>query len=195
VLQVNALARATGDLSDFLISDRRRPRERRMLVVTGCDRRYRQRGVGYRVSATSQADSEKLPVAMAPRSRRERLSRIRDTPSLRITKNQCLGKISRPGAQEAKRFVRFVESVPLELEWPRRLEANGRQPPADPAKTFSTGIWKLNPRTLLGFPASRFLLVDRRSRCPEGRVPIKCLRLVPHRIGRGRDTIKSQTLS
>jgi hypothetical protein len=51
-------------------------------------------------------------------------------------------KMSRPGARAAKRFVRSVQSAPLEIKiaTARLSSANDARPPGCPAKTFKTVI-------------------------------------------------------
>jgi hypothetical protein len=90
-------------------------------------------------------------------------------------------KISRPGARDAKRFVRFVQSVPLEIRiaTSRRRSANGRCPPLDPAKTLSTVIWKLTPRTLMAFQNRDYRPSPHEVDAFGGRLPKKVPRPVP----------------
>jgi hypothetical protein len=57
---------------------------------------------------------------------------------------KALLKMSRPGARASRRFVRSVQSRPLDIRaTSRRRSASGRNPPGDPAKIFKTVIWKL----------------------------------------------------
>jgi hypothetical protein len=53
--------------------------------------------------------------------------------------------MSRLGARAARRFVRSVQSLSLEIRiaTSRRRSSRGRRPPGDPARTFKIVIWKL----------------------------------------------------
>jgi hypothetical protein len=145
--QADELARATADLCDFLISERRRRREGRVFIPTGgIDGDVSSAGGVSAIGSLLVADGASSPARNALPA-----SVIRQPSGSRRTYDW--EKMSRPGAWEAKRFVRFVQSVPLEMRMAtsRRRSASGRCPPLDPAKTFSTVIWKLTPRTLMAF--------------------------------------------
>jgi hypothetical protein len=134
------------------------------------------------VGSGSARGSWQVPVATgASRSARSALPASVIHQPFGSRRTNAWEKMSRPGARDAKRFVRFVQSVPLEIRiaTSRRRSANGRRPPLDPAKTLSTVIWKLTPRTLMAFQIRDYRPSPAEVDAFGGRLPKKVPRPVP----------------
>jgi hypothetical protein len=138
-------ANVAPPLAALLVRRRRRPRRPVFIPISSTGGGAAARGLSATTGSTAGKTTD-TGFSIAARNVRP-AGVICQPAASRVTKPWL--KMFRSGARAAMRFVRSVQSRPLDIKMAtsRRRSASGTRPPDDPANTFRTVIWKLTPVT------------------------------------------------